>query len=707
MTAAPAFLKLRAMRTDRLTVYANAAWLAALGIAFALRPSPLPVSGIGKPWEAVATFRVLGMSIGTALLGLLFLWRLAAVRDRRRLALALFAANAVLGAAGLIARGSLLGSRTALWAALFHLLLAAGALALARRPDGPRGPLLLQALLVGQGLLVLGIGMGTNPAWPGVTLAVAMARPEPMTWLLGIETAALGLALAVLGNPATTDDRRRLLLGLALGNAAAVIMAFIQQTQIWGEVPWRWCLAAAPWLLAAASCWAGLRPEAVDAGRPGSPSPWRLPRRDWLRQVSEAAAQEERNRLARDLHDSIKQQIFGIHLGAATAQARWDTDPAGARAAVDDIRRCAQEAMVEMNALLQQLRPQALATLGLVEALREQCEALGYRSGARVSLEIGEPVPDGRLPPGAQETLFRIAQEALANVARHARAQTARVHLGRQGDKALLRVEDDGQGFDPGTESSGMGLRNLKERANSLRGRLEVDSAPGGGTRVSVAVPLLPAPATERDRIAREIRRERWLPLRGAMAVFLFLAGPVLGPKAQAVFQSAAMTLLAMQALESAGKIHEAVRDTPGAAPGAVSRLRHLGRRNRAFLFLAEAWAASELCRQTAGGWNVLWGLACVSCLALAAGQALLSFRGGLPQVRLGRFAWPAGWERYGVHTLFLVGLALLLFSPVFLLTLGAMLDPSRLVRPFFLASAALMTAWFLGFQPRAEGAPS
>ena len=142
--------------------------------------------------------------------------------------------------------------------------------------------------------------------------------------------------------------------------------------------------------------------------------------------------------------------------------------------------------------MLHQLRPEALGTAGLIEALREQCEALGYRTGAEVALELGEPVPDDRMPPGAQETLFRIAQEMLANVARHARARQVRLWLGRQGEEVVLRVVDDGQGFDPAAETSGMGLRNLKERADSLRGKLEVASTPGSGARTDRPHPAGP-----------------------------------------------------------------------------------------------------------------------------------------------------------------------------------------------------------------------
>ncbi len=226
-------------------------------------------------------------------------------------------------------------------------------------------------------------------------------------------------------------------------------------------------------------------------------------RESLLAQTQDAAIQQERNRLARELHDSIKQQIFSINISAAAAQARWESDPQGTQAALGDVRRSAQEVMVEMNALLQQLSPVPLEKVGLRQALRDQCEALGYRTGAEVVAEFGELPDDDWLPPGAQESLFRIAQEALSNVARHARAGQVRLYLGQReaGGPLVLEIQDDGQGFDAGADHGGMGLDNVRQRVQVLGGELEIDSAPGegtrpgGGTRLQVSVPLLSSAA--------------------------------------------------------------------------------------------------------------------------------------------------------------------------------------------------------------------
>lgn len=215
--------------------------------------------------------------------------------------------------------------------------------------------------------------------------------------------------------------------------------------------------------------------------------------RKLMEQIGEEAAQAERDRLARDLHDSIKQQLFSINVSAAAVRERWDKDRAGAHVALDDVQHSAQAAMVEMNALLKQLRPNPLETVGLIDALREQCEALAFRTGAEVTTFFGELPTEAQLPTGAYTTLFRIAQEALSNIARHARAQ--RIHLRLELDAQLsafvMEIRDDGQGFDTKNSTGGMGLANMWQRAQSIRSPLVIDTAPGQGTTIRLALPLL------------------------------------------------------------------------------------------------------------------------------------------------------------------------------------------------------------------------
>lgn len=217
-----------------------------------------------------------------------------------------------------------------------------------------------------------------------------------------------------------------------------------------------------------------------------------------LEQIRETAAQEERNRLARDLHDSVKQELFLINVSAATAQARWDDDPEGAKAALHDVRDASKKALAEMQAMLQQLNPQPLNTVSLVSAVKELCQALAYQTGAEVRVEIGRLPDDAFLPLGAADQLWRIAQEALANVGKHARATAVGVWLKteRSGDNSFLwlRILDNGQGFVPDGAAGGMGLHNIRHRVSELGADLSLDSSPAHGTEISVRVPLSAAP---------------------------------------------------------------------------------------------------------------------------------------------------------------------------------------------------------------------
>ena len=240
-------------------------------------------------------------------------------------------------------------------------------------------------------------------------------------------------------------------------------------------------------------------------------------REQMLQQASEAAALEERNRIARDLHDSIKQQIFSISISAAAAKAHWNGNGTtgeganeGAREAVEDIQRSAKEAQVEMQALLQQLRSAPLENTSLVAALRTQAEALGYRIGAKMVVEIDELPASDRLLPGTQEAIFRMVQEAFANIARHARATMVWLSLYQKDDMLHIEVRDNGQGFDNAAQM-GMGLANLRQRATDLKGTMDITSDVGQGTTIHAILPLLDSLRTKQqeEQLQRDIRRSR------------------------------------------------------------------------------------------------------------------------------------------------------------------------------------------------------
>jgi signal transduction histidine kinase len=225
-------------------------------------------------------------------------------------------------------------------------------------------------------------------------------------------------------------------------------------------------------------------------------------RSQYEEQIRQAARQEERARLARDLHDAVKQQLFVIQTSAATVETRFDTDVQGAKAAVEQIRTAARDALVEMQVLIEQLQASPRENVGLVEALKKQCEALQFRSGAEVKLTVGQLPPSEALPPGSQQAIFRAAQEGLANVGRHARARHVEVTLETIGDRLELAIRDDGAGFDTGEGRSGMGIRNIASRAGEVGGSFALHSRPGAGTTVRFSVPRLTASTRDYGRMA-------------------------------------------------------------------------------------------------------------------------------------------------------------------------------------------------------------
>ena len=328
--------------------------------------------------------------------------------------------------------------------------------------------------------------------------------PEPFTGfgLIRLTGAVLVAAACIAETFARADEpsvRRDGLLGLAVAHAMVYAVFALQTQTVWSAAV---ADTASQWLFAATLVLFGvwsiaksprLEPGGVFArlfGVERRPSTERL-RSRYEEQIREAAGQEERNRLARDLHDSIKQQLFAIQTWAATAQTRLDATPTEARHAVDQIRTATHEAMTEMEAMLDQLRAAPLENVGLVEALKRQCEALGFRTGAHVTFESGPLPPSDTLPPGIQQALFRVAQEALANVGRHARATHVHVSLAHADAVLSLTIQDDGQGFTEGARA-GMGLSNMRARAAEFQGTLAVNHDAGRGTQVSLVLPVVP-----------------------------------------------------------------------------------------------------------------------------------------------------------------------------------------------------------------------
>jgi signal transduction histidine kinase len=209
------------------------------------------------------------------------------------------------------------------------------------------------------------------------------------------------------------------------------------------------------------------------------------------RQAQSLAALQERQKLARELHDSVSQALYGMSLGAHTARALLDRDPQAAAEPLDYVISLADAGLAEMRALIFELRPESLEIEGLVAALTKQAEALRARHGLAVEADLAQEPAAGL---EVKEALYRIAQEAMHNTVKHARATRLELALREQGREVILEVQDDGIGFDPGGSYPGhLGLQSMRERVARLGGQVDVQSAPGRGTTVRAALPLAAA----------------------------------------------------------------------------------------------------------------------------------------------------------------------------------------------------------------------
>lgn len=202
-----------------------------------------------------------------------------------------------------------------------------------------------------------------------------------------------------------------------------------------------------------------------------------------------AAEEEERHRIARELHDQVGQQLTVVLLGLKQVQQQAPAElveelelvRASARAGLDDVRRVARE-----------LRPGVLDDLGLNSALAALATGFTAHGGCVVRRSIAPGLP--ALPQATELVVYRVAQEALTNAARHAAADSVELTLQRLGQRVVLGIDDDGRGIPDG--ASGAGLRGMRERARSVGGNLRVSGSPGRGTRVRLSVPI----PTEEER---------------------------------------------------------------------------------------------------------------------------------------------------------------------------------------------------------------
>jgi len=205
-----------------------------------------------------------------------------------------------------------------------------------------------------------------------------------------------------------------------------------------------------------------------------------------------AAQEEERTRLARELHDCIGQSLTAIIMTAGAIENSLPPGFFGAKAKLTNLRGIAAQALQDLRNLIYDLRPEALGSLGLVPALRSHVEKTLESAGVRVQLKAVGVKDD--IPTDMETAIFRVVQEGITNIARHAQATRAQILLTRKADRLIVRIEDNGVGFDPGEVLNGnmqaWGLRGMKERITLLGGELYVGSNPGRGTLLLAEIPM-------------------------------------------------------------------------------------------------------------------------------------------------------------------------------------------------------------------------
>jgi signal transduction histidine kinase len=199
--------------------------------------------------------------------------------------------------------------------------------------------------------------------------------------------------------------------------------------------------------------------------------------------LQDLAVVEERNRLARDLHDSVKQQVFAISMQLSAARTSL-TESDKAYSSVMEAERLAQQAGAELTTLIHQLRPPGLERKSLIDAIKEHVNEWTRQNNIEAEMNIS----DVSVSLNAEQALFRVLQEALANVARHSKADKVMVTLKPENGTVKLMIEDNGIGYDAGRITKGIGLDSMKERLIAVNGEFEISSLQSKGTRVTATL---------------------------------------------------------------------------------------------------------------------------------------------------------------------------------------------------------------------------
>lgn len=208
-----------------------------------------------------------------------------------------------------------------------------------------------------------------------------------------------------------------------------------------------------------------------------------------VKDTQELAALKERNRLARDLHDGVKQHLFSMNLATSAALNLLDDDLVATRSKLLEAKESSRQAQEEMLTLLRELRPAGLDERGFIKTLVEFLTSYKEREDVDIDLQVNEVIG---LPLAYEEALFRVVQEALSNVTRHAQASRVGVELSETAGTITMKISDDGRGFDPGfvQSTNTMGMHGMRERVEGIGGKLVVDSIPETGTNIIVNLPI-------------------------------------------------------------------------------------------------------------------------------------------------------------------------------------------------------------------------
>ena len=332
-------------------------------------------------------------------------------------------------------------------------------------------------------LIALAAGVRRHRVW---TLLVAIALELAFLIPMGL----LPTSRHVLGMPGSLLMLIVVITAVLTGWQAGLVAAIAGGVIFWVTVadfgaqsaPTTVVISTGIWV--AAALISGLLADALrDQTRRRKSAAAALARAETLREhEAERATQEERTRIARDLHDSVTQSLFAATL---KAEALAECGDPAQESIADDVRRLSRGALAQMRTLLLELLADPVEAVPMPQLLRNLVEATESRASVKVSLTLNE---GSALPPKVHEAVYRITQEALNNVVRHAKAQNARVQLDVEPSHARLLIGDDGCGFDPdaSVNPSHFGLKSMRERADGSGGELAVRSVQGEGTVLTV-----------------------------------------------------------------------------------------------------------------------------------------------------------------------------------------------------------------------------